>query len=550
MMSNREIDVALDNCIYGSVKFLYLSPERLKSELTLVRLAKMKINLLVVDEAHCISQWGYDFRPAYLQIASVREILPDVTILALTATATNKVRKDICEKLLFTNEKIIVKSFLRNNLSYVVINEENKQKKLLSIIKNVKGSGVIYVRNRRSTASVSAFLNKNGIQATYYHAGLNHEIRNKVQKQWMDGEKPVIVATNAFGMGIDKSDVRFVVHLDLPDSLEAYYQEAGRAGRDEKKAYAVLLYDSVDKSTFLQKSFEHFPTSKNIGEVYHKIGSFLKIAVGAGNMESYDFNIVDFCTSFKLHPILVYNVAKYLERDGYLQFNESAFRSSTIKFVANKEIIYSFIIANEKYENIIKTILRSYGGVFDNFISINENILIKRLNISKLELINNLNYLQKQNILVYEPLKDTSQIVFLSERFSSDKLSIDYSFLTEQKKRLELKVNGILKYIDSRSICRSKMLLSYFDEKNSLDCGVCDICIEAKKNNLSAIEFETYSTNLTSQLSIKPSIIQEALKWYPEIKEDKKIKIVQFLVDSGRLQLDDKNVLSLKDKSK
>ena len=545
VMTSRQIDTALDNCIYGQIKFLYLSPERLKSEITLVRLAKMKISFLVVDEAHCISQWGYDFRPSYLLIASIRKILPEVKILALTATATNIVRKDICDKLLFENPKVFVQSFLRKNLSYVVSEEENKQKKLLKIIRNVSGTGVIYVRNRRSTQAVSEFLNKNRISANFYHAGLTHEIREKTQAEWMKGQKQVIVATNAFGMGIDKADVRFVVHLDLPDSLEAYYQEAGRAGRDGAKAYAVLLYDLVDRQSFLQKSFENFPTIQQIKQVYHQLGSYLKVAIGAGNMEAYDFDVADFCTKFNLHPILVYNCARYLEHDEYLQFNESAFRSSSLKFVADKDILYSFMIANVDLESVIKVILRSHGGVFENFVPINENILAKRLEINRKDLVIMLNQLQIQNIIVYEPQKDSPQIVFLSERFSSDKMNLNSRFLQEQRKRLELKVNGMLKYIDNRNICRSKMLLNYFDEPESKYCGVCDICLEAKKIQLSAKEFETYAGYISTKLSQNSYLLSEVLSWHSEIKEEKKIKVVQFLVDSGKILLDDKNFLNL-----
>lgn len=545
VMTSRQIDTALDNCIYGQIKFLYLSPERLKSEITLVRLAKMKISFLVVDEAHCISQWGYDFRPSYLLIASIRKILPEVKILALTATATNIVRKDICDKLLFENPKVFVQSFLRKNLSYVVSEEENKQKKLLKIIRNVSGTGVIYVRNRRSTQAVSEFLNKNRISANFYHAGLTHEIREKTQAEWMKGQKQVIVATNAFGMGIDKADVRFVVHLDLPDSLEAYYQEAGRAGRDGAKAYAVLLYDLVDRQSFLQKSFENFPTIQQIKQVYHQLGSYLKVAIGAGNMEAYDFDVADFCTKFNLHPILVYNCARYLEHDEYLQFNESAFRSSSLKFVADKDILYSFMIANVDLESVIKVILRSHGGVFENFVPINENILAKRLEINRKDLVKMLNQLQIQNIIVYEPQKDSPQIVFLSERFSSDKMNLNSRFLQEQRKRLELKVNGMLKYIDNRNICRSKMLLNYFDEPESKYCGVCDICLEAKKIQLSTKEFETYAGYISTKLSQNSYLLSEVLSWHSEIKEEKKIKVVQFLVDSGKILLDDKNFLNL-----
>src|SRR6201996_9595494 len=381
-MSKREVDLALDNCIYSPVKFLYLSPERLLSELVRERIRYMKVNLIAVDEAHCISQWGYDFRPPYLHIADLRDIHPEVPVLALTATATEDVREDIQQKLRFKNGVIYKKSFARKSISYVVQNEENKFRKLLDIARGVKGSGIVYVRSRKECAEIAKFYNDNGIRADYYHAGLTPDERSKKQESWKTNQTRIMVATNAFGMGIDKPDVRFVIHKDLPESLEAYYQEAGRAGRDEQKAYAVLLYNQSDRFK-LERKFElAFPTIDEIKKVYHNLGNYFQLAYDAGGGISFDLDIGDFCSRYKLDPIKTLNALKFLEQDEYLAFSESVFLPSRFRFEVFNEQLYNFQIQNPGWDPFIKTLLRSYGGAFENYVRLKEFDVSRRGNLS------------------------------------------------------------------------------------------------------------------------------------------------------------------------
>ncbi|RZM21964.1 MAG: ATP-dependent DNA helicase RecQ, partial [Pedobacter sp.] len=387
-MGKREIDILLDNCIYGKIKFLYLSPERLLSPIVKERLSYMNVNLIAIDEAHCISQWGYDFRPSYLLIKDLRIILPDIPMIALTATATDFVRTDIVEKLEMKSPATFVKSFARKNLSYVVMDLEDKYKKLIDVITNVSGSGLVYVRNRRETAEVALFLKRNGIAADFYHAGVESKERSKKQEDWKNNKIRVMVATNAFGMGIDKSDVRFVVHLDLPESLEAYYQEAGRAGRDEKRAYAVLLANQSDQFSLKAKYTDNFPTIAEIKGVYHHLGSYFQLAYGAGEGLGLPFDLADFCKRFKLGVIKTIGAMKFLEHDGYLVLSENIFLQSRLLFVVSHEDAYRFQIENAGYDTLIKTILRSYGGAFDQYVKINENDIAGRLGLSYSTVVN------------------------------------------------------------------------------------------------------------------------------------------------------------------
>jgi len=372
-MGKREIDILLDNCIYGNIKFLYLSPERLLSPLVKERLAYMKVNLFAIDEAHCISQWGYDFRPPYLLLKDLREIHPEVPIIALTATATKFVRQDIVEKLELKVPQIFVKSFARRNLSYVVMDLEDKYGKLLDVLKNVKGSGLIYVRNRRETTEVALFLKRNHIAADFYHAGLEKNERSLKQEAWKQNKIRVMVATNAFGMGIDKPDVRFVIHLDLPESLEAYYQEAGRAGRDELKAFAVLLANKSDRLALETKYKDNFPNIEEIKKTYHYLGSYYQLAYGAGQGISFPFDLADFCKRFKLSVLKTIAALKFLEHDGYLTLSENIFLQSRLMFMQSHEDVYRFQIENSGYDALIKTVLRAYGGSFDQYVKVNEN---------------------------------------------------------------------------------------------------------------------------------------------------------------------------------
>ena len=411
-MSKKEIDISLDNAIYGDYRFLYVSPERLQSPLFQERLSKMPVNLIAVDEAHCISQWGYDFRPAYLKIAALREFHPKVPIIALTASATEKVVADIGNKLKLKEPHLFKKSFTRANLSYVVLKEENKEKKLLDILNKVKGTSIVYVRSRKQSTTLSAFLRENGISADYYHAGLNSVIRNEKQQAWMNNLIRVIVSTNAFGMGIDKADVRTVIHFDLCENPENYYQEAGRAGRDGKKAYAIQLFDERDKQLSQTKINNQFPEIKFIKDVYSKLGNFYKLAYGAGFEQSYPFNLGDFSIFSNLPALASYNALKILEQNEYLSMNEIDNSPSKVKFIISNTDTYDYQLRNEKHSAIIDLMLRSYSRLFDDYVAINELVMAKRLRVEQKEIKQQLQYLAHMNVIEYLPKSSTGSIFF------------------------------------------------------------------------------------------------------------------------------------------
>ncbi|HSN50872.1 MAG TPA: ATP-dependent DNA helicase RecQ, partial [Bacteroidales bacterium] len=410
-MHQDEIDIALNNSRFGHNKLLYVSPERLTTPKMRDALKRMKVNLLAVDEAHCISQWGYDFRPPYLQIAEIREFLPGVPILALTATATPQVIEDIQDKLKFRKQNLFQKSFERKNLTYFVFHEEDKRHRILKIIEKVKGAGIIYVRNRRQTKEISDFLVKNGIPATFYHAGLDTPERDKRQTAWMKEEKRVIVATNAFGMGIDKPNVRFVIHIDIADSIEAYFQEAGRAGRDEKESFAVLLYEKSNILDARHNLSSAYPEIKLIRDIYQALGNYLKIPVGSGRDSSSDFDLADFSAQYRFSPIIVYNALKFLEKEGYLILNEAIHGPSRIFIKADKESLYRFQVENASFDPFIKTLLRSYAGILTEFSSIREEELAKRSNLSKEQVIDLLGKLHKREVLDYVPRAESPRII-------------------------------------------------------------------------------------------------------------------------------------------
>ncbi|MCD0489026.1 RecQ family ATP-dependent DNA helicase [Pedobacter sp. MC2016-14] len=539
-MGKREIDILLDNCIYGNIKFLYLSPERLLSDLVKVRISYMKVNLIAVDEAHCISQWGYDFRPPYLQLAALREILPGVPVIALTATATAFVRNDIIEKLEFKNHKIFVKSFARKNLSYVVFDLEDKYKKLINVIKNVGGSGLVYVRNRRETAEVAFFLKRNGIAADFYHAGLEPKERSRKQETWKTNKISVMVATNAFGMGIDKPDVRYVVHLDLPESLEAYYQEAGRAGRDEKRAYGVLLANKSDQLALKAKYTESFPSVDDIKKVYHYLGNYYQLAYGAGQGVTFPFDLADFCKRFDVGVIKTMAALKFLEHDGYVTLSENIFLQSRVLFTANHEDLYRFQIENAGYDPLIKTILRSYGGSFDQYVKINEYDIAKRLAVSYNMVITLLNKLQERELLSYLPQTDEPQLQWILPRTDLVHLDIDTKYIALRKKIQADQINAVLSYTEQQ-VCRSVQLLAYFDELHAPKCGVCDICLAEKKREdladlISKIDFEIASLLQTGPISL--DVLLSSLKSGSETERLERIRV---LMDAGKIKTDSKN---------
>ncbi|SEP34080.1 ATP-dependent DNA helicase RecQ [Mucilaginibacter sp. OK283] len=536
-MGRREIDLALDNCIYGTVKFLYLSPERLLSELVQERIKYMKVNLIAVDEAHCISQWGYDFRPPYLHIADLRQLHPNVPVLALTATATADVKNDIQDKLQFKNPVIYQQSFERSNISYVVQDAENKFRRMLDIAKGVKGSGIVYVRSRKDAAEIAKYYNENGIKADFYHAGLPMDERAERQESWKNNRTRVIVATNAFGMGIDKPDVRFVIHKDMPESLEAYYQEAGRGGRDGQKAYGVLLYTHADRLR-QEKLFElNFPTVDEIKHVYHCLANYYQLAYEAGEGLSFDLDLGEFCSRFKLDAIKTLNALKFLEKDEYLSFNESVFLPSRFRFEVVNEVLYNFQIQNAGWDPFIKTLLRSYGGAFENYVKIKEYDLSRRTTLSVQQVVEGLLQLQQFGLISYLQQTDKPQVTYLKARQQSNRLFINKNYIQERKETYRQKMEAVFAYAVHKQ-CRSQMLLAYFDEPNARKCGICDVCLDEKRHKNEDELFDNITNEVVQLLSISTPDIGTLITTINIGTEKDKMETIRLLLDAGKIKTD------------
>ncbi len=485
-MSKREIDFALDNCVNADIKFLYVSPERLKTELFKARIKIIHdtrgVNLIAVDEAHCISQWGYDFRPAYLEIAAIRELLPEVPIMALTATATEKVKVDIQERLEFRNKKVFTKSFARAKLSYSVRFEEHKERKLLEVLNRVRGSAVVYVSTRRHAKELALMLQRSHISADFYHAGLTHEERSLKQENWIHNRTQVIVSTNAFGMGIDKPDVRVVIHMDLPGNLEAYYQEAGRAGRDEKKAFAVIICHQKDIEELRKKTKNSLPEVKLIREVYQMLGNYYQLANGSHPQDSFDFDFQTFSKNFDRHPMEIFNGIKVLESQGAILLSESFYQPSRLMFGLNQKQMYEFQIANAQFDPLIKAILRLYGGdAYNNLIVIQENNLAANLGLTVDACRKMLKHLHEREVLEYIPQKDQPQLSFLMPKYPADKLPIDNHQIESRRKLITAKMETVIAYLHNEERCRTQQLLEYFGEVNYDPCLVCDNCVQNKR---------------------------------------------------------------------
>lgn len=542
-MSRREIDIALDNCVYGDVKFLYVSPERLTNEIARIRLAKMKLNLIAVDEAHCVSQWGYDFRPSYLRIAEIREIHPNVPVLALTATATSQVRTDIMKQLQFKAVNVFQKSFERKNISYLVYNDADKHQRIIDILTKVNASGIVYVRNRRRTKELADLLVSQKITAAYYHAGLTQQQRNTVQDDWKKNKTKIIVATNAFGMGIDKPDVRIVIHMDTPESLEAYYQEAGRAGRDEKSAFAVLIHSNYDRLE-IERMFESsFPAIALIKSVYNALGNYLNIAVGSGEGTSREFDIGAFVKTYNLSVIPAFNALKILEEAGYISLSEGVYIPSRLKFVVKQFDLYNFQVQHPSMDKFIKTVLRSYGGLFDNFVKINEYDLATKTNHTVEQVLKGLHFLQKQNILEYLPQTDKPQLTFLLQRFRAEDVEINERMLSFRRERFRVRADKMLLYAESKNNCRNMMLLDYFGEVCDVRCGTCDYCRERNKIEMNDLEFEALKEKIKTVLVSKEESLNDLLKKVSATSSDKSLRAITWLMDSGAISRNEKEML-------
>lgn len=528
-MTREEIVIALENCIFGNYKFLYVSPERLDTEIFQIKLRSMHVSLITVDESHCISQWGYDFRPAYLKIADIRQLLPGVPVIALTATVTPEVVSDIQQRLQFRQENVFRMSFERKNLAYVVRHTEDKESELLHILQRVDGSGIVYTRNRKKTKEISLFLNRNHITATFYHAGLNDETKDSRQKAWLKGEFRVMVATNAFGMGIDKPDVRVVIHADVPDSPEAYFQEAGRAGRDGMKAYAVLLFCARDKITLKQRVSDTFPEKSYIRKIYEDINFYYQMAMGDGRGCTFAFNIDEFCRNFKHFPVQTDSALKILTRAGYLEYTDEQDNASRIMFTITKEELYRIREQSEDTEKLIRILLRSYTGLFTDYAYISEDNLSTRSGLSKQQIYETLLSLSRQHILHYIPAKKTPYIIYTRERQETERIYLSKEVYEDRKESYVQRINAMIEYAESENRCRSRMLLRYFGEKNEHNCGQCDVCLQQHQSGLKSGEFESISQQLQALLKENPLSLQE-IKDKMQVPENHLMKVVSYLV--------------------
>jgi ATP-dependent DNA helicase RecQ len=527
-MNFKEIDVALNNAALGHVQFIYISPERLQNENFIQKLSHLPITLIAVDEAHCISQWGYDFRPSYLKIAVLRNYFPDIQIIALTASATKEVVEDIQKQLEFKNQNVFRQSFVRKNLRYVVQLEEDKINRLFKLIHNIGGSGLVYVRNRKKTEELANFLRKNQITSMAYHAGLQYDQRQNIQQQWIDNKVQVICATNAFGMGIDKPDVRFVVHLDLPESLEAYFQEAGRGGRDGRIAYSTIFFTKTDQQRLIDNFQFAFPELDYIKNTYQAICNYYQVAIGSGLGTSVPFDIDKICKSYNLSPILVYNSIKFLEKENYVSLIDGGFEPSKVLFTASKEDIYQFELLYPKFEPLVKTLLRSYGGLFENYVFINEKDLAYRIKISAPTIMEYLVYLDKQEILSYVPQSSLPKLVFMQDRVHGNYLEFNPENYHRLKKQYLERINSVIDYTNNDQLCRQVQLLMYFNEFNYSDCGHCDVCISKRPKDYEKVKNKILQVFKDTHLSL------EELKEKMHTHNDETwIKAFNELIDDG-----------------
>ena len=535
-MSRQDIIITLENCIFGNYKFLYISPERLDTEIFRTKLRKMHISMITVDESHCISQWGYDFRPAYLKIAEIRELLPDVPVLALTATATPEVVKDIQARLHFRHKNVFRMSFERNNLAYIVRKTENKTAELLHILRSMPGSAIVYVRNRRRTKEITELLNNEHITADFYHAGLDDATKDIRQHRWQSGESRVMVATNAFGMGIDKPDVRIVIHMDLPDSIEAYFQEAGRAGRDGQKAYAVILYAKSDKTTLHKRIPDTFPEKEYIREVYEHLQYYYQMAMGDGLDCVREFNIEDFCRKFKYFPVPVDSALRILTQAGYLEYTAEQDSTSRILFTIRRDELYRLREMGEDMDRLIQAVLRSYTGVFTDYTYINEDSLAIRTGLTRRQIYEMLVHLAKLRIVSYIPHKKTPYIIYTRERVEAQRIHISPEVYEHRKARYETRINAMLDYVTNNTVCRSRMLLDYFGERNEHNCGQCDTCISLRsKSKVSEQpDRETLCAKVCGILSRESLTPAGLLKQLPMDKE-LLTEILHRLSDEGKI---------------
>lgn len=541
-MNYKEIEIALNNAAYGHVQFLYVSPERLENEDFRKQLSYLPITLIAVDEAHCISQWGYDFRPSYLRIAEVKDYFKDLPLIAVTASATKEVVEDIVKKLELKKPNTFRQSFGRKNLRYVVQLEENKIERLLKIINNIGGSGVVYVKNRKRTEQIAATLNRLKISADFYHAGIKNSIRAEKQEKWINNKFQVMVATNAFGMGIDKPDVRFVVNMDLPDSLESYFQEAGRAGRDGKAAYAVLLFTKKDESQLLEAIELAFPELKVIQNCYNAICNYYQIAMGSGQGLSFEFDLDEVSKLYQLHPVTLFNSMRFLEKENYLSLLDAGYEPAKCMITMGKEDLYAFEVKFPKYELLLKTLVRSYGGIFDHYAFINEKDIAYRIKNTVAYVHDQLEFLTKQEVISYVKPTELPKIILLQDRINSKHIELNLSNYKYLKQRYIEKTNQVSEYANQNTICRQVFLLNYFNELSGEKCGYCDVCI-AQKNNP---DNKTIEAEILKHLKKETLHIDQLKEKLIKFNDEQWTAVLNEMIDNGRVKINKNKHLNLK----
>ena len=543
-MTHEQILITLDNCIFGNFKFLYISPERLDTDIFQAKLKSMKVSMITVDESHCISQWGYDFRPAYLKISDVRELLPGVPVLALTATATPEVVKDIQQRLSFKKENVFRMSFERKNLAYIVRHTEDKNQELLHILNHTQGSAIVYTRSRKKTKELSIWLNQEGFTSTFYHAGLNNEVKDQRQKSWLSGEQRIMVATNAFGMGIDKPDVRLVVHVDFPDSPEAYFQEAGRAGRDGLKAYAVLLHAKSDKTLLKKRIADSFPDKEAVRLIYEHLNYFFQMPMGQGMGCIREFNLDEFCRNFKHFPIQVDSALRILTRAGYIEYTDEQDNNSRLMFTVRRDELYRIRERNQETEILLNTLLRSYTGLFSDYAYISESMLASRTGLSRQQIYDTLIVLSQLHILHYIPGKKTPYIIYTRERQSTEHIALTKEVYEDRKESYVTRIKAILEYAETDDKCRSRMLLHYFGEKNEHNCGQCDVCQSKHQSGLRNIQFTEWEQKIKAELQKGPISSRDLIEKLGSEQKDQILKTLSFLLSEEVIQQTD-GILSI-----
>ncbi len=542
-MNFREVDITFTNAIHGGYKFLYISPERIQTQLFLRKLPALKINLIAVDEAHCISQWGYDFRPAYLSIKKIRELKPEVPMLAVTATATQKTTEDICKQLELKKPVTFKTSFARKNLHYHIRKDENKLQTLLSFCNKKKGTAIVFVRNRRKTKEVADFLNYNNIKSDFYHGGLELSERVKKQSDWINNRKQIMVSTNAFGMGIDKPDVRFVAHLDLPDSLEAWFQEAGRAGRDGNIAYELTLYHQSDILHLQEQLEQAFPSIEQIKQTYAAICNYYQIAVGAGEGLSVSFNLDEISAKYKITPLVIYNAVKFLEKENYLSYTDALYQPAKLHMTIGKEELYNFQVQNPSLDSFIKALLRNYAGLFDEYKIINEFKIAQAIKADLAYVKKTLENLHKLEIIDYIPQTGLPKLIFNQARVDATFLSISKENYTKLKKQAEERIKAVIDFVSDTHTCRSKKVLQYFDETSFEDCGTCDVCLNKNKQNKSGI-FVQIKEQLLNLLEHKEYNLNELVSLLYRYSKEDVADCINQLADDKQINMNQNKIVS------